>query len=189
MNSSEVEEPEIIEGTVSEFQIEEIDSVIKNIHDNFFRNLKFTDETDFENHLFSYLHSVYGKQGWIVERQVPCGNSQDKIDIVLQKQDFKMVIELKIGRNKTYIRNSFGQLYTHAKNFPNTVLIILDVSEIDESYYSNFRNDLQKFGVYMLVPVEALERRELEQKQLLLNFYNIFFSTDTYFMFNLNPTR
>ena len=61
-----------------------------------------------------------------IEREVST-KSGDKLDIVM---DDKFVLELKVPRGKTDLRNLSAQLEEYHEEYPNICAIIADISEI-----------------------------------------------------------
>ncbi|RSD34186.1 MAG: hypothetical protein CI953_1039 [Methanohalophilus sp.] len=143
---------------------DKIISILNYINDTFDDSLKFVDEEDLEKHLYTILKFGYANDGHRIERQVTCGKYKDKIDLVIKNNDFALALELKIGHNKTAIRNSIGQLHTYVKYYPNTCLIVLDTGKITPSYYEQFKEDLDAFGVSLLVLKGKLRNRRKEKK-------------------------
>lgn len=145
-------------------------SVLKTIAQEFDSSLKFVDEYEFESHLYSLLNFTYGKNGWNIYRQVECGHFNDKIDIVLENNTNKIALELKIGNSKTHIRNSLGQLHTYAKHYPNISLVVLDIGKINSEYYNHFKEDLNNFGVSLLVLEGNLRKKRKNTKTATVKF-------------------
>lgn len=133
-------------------------SVLSTISQEFDNSLKVVDEYDFESHVVSILNFTYGKKGWNISRQVQCGESSDKIDIVLENNMEKIGIELKIGESKSYIRSSFGQLYDYSEHYGNIALVVLDIGKIKPDFYEDFEPKLKKFNIPLLV-IEGNKRK------------------------------
>ncbi|TQD27923.1 hypothetical protein [Methanolobus vulcani] len=145
-------------------------SVLCTISQEFDNSLKVIDEYEFESHLSSLLNFTYGKNGWNIHRQVECGQFNDKIDIVLENHINTVALELKIGNSKTHIRNSLGQLHTYAKHYPNISLVVLDIGKINSEFYNQFEQDLNSFGVSLLVLEGNLRKKRNKTKTATVKF-------------------
>lgn len=143
---------------------EKATSILNFIHEHFDNSLKFVDEEDLEKHLYTILKFGFANNGYRIDRQVRCGDFKDKIDLVVRDDCFAMALELKVGHNKTTIRNSLGQVHTYVKHYPNTCLVVLDVGKITPSYYEQFREDLDAFGVSLLVLNGQLRNKSKAKK-------------------------
>ncbi len=149
---------------------EMLDSVLSTISQEYDNSLKVIDEYDFENHLYTLLNFTYGKNGWNIYRQVECGKFNEKIDIVLENHATKIALELKIGRTKNKIRDSLGQLHSYAKDYPNISLVVLDIGKISPEFYELFKQDLDNFGVSLLVIKGNLRNKRNKTKTATFKF-------------------
>ncbi len=92
------------------------------------------------------------------------------IDLVLENSDHQIAIELKIGLNKTHVRNSLGQLHTYAKHYSKTLLVVLEIGMINSDFYNQFGQDLKNFGVTLLILEGNMRKRRNKTKTATVTF-------------------
>ena len=82
------------------------------------------DEKELQSQLTIFLKAKFSDKK--IEREVST-KSGDKLDIVI---DGKFVLELKVPRGKTDLRNLSAQLEEYHEEYPNICAIIADISKI-----------------------------------------------------------
>jgi len=82
------------------------------------------DEKELQSQLTIFLKAKFSDKK--IEREVTT-KSGDKLDIVI---DGKFVLELKVPRGKTDLRNLSAQLEEYHEEYPNICAIIADISKI-----------------------------------------------------------
>ena len=82
------------------------------------------DEKELQSQLTIFLKAKFSDKK--IEREVST-KSGDKLDIVM---DDKFVLELKVPRGKTDLRNLSAQLEEYHEEYPNICAIIADISKI-----------------------------------------------------------
>jgi hypothetical protein len=123
-------------------------------------------EDDFEKHLYQYLK--YNFPAFEIERQVPCGDGQDKVDLVINSKDpgFEVGIELKLGINRNHLRNARAQVEDYSKFFDFTLLVVLDIGSIEADVYKDIAIKINSLGVDLIILEGQLtERKSKEAKQ------------------------
>ena len=89
-----------------------------------FQPEQIKDEKELQSQLTIFLKAKFSDKK--IEREVST-KSGDKLDIVM---DDKFVLELKVPRGKTDLRNLSAQLEEYHEEYPNICAIIADISEI-----------------------------------------------------------
>ena len=89
-----------------------------------FQPEQIKDEKELQSQLTIFLKAKFSDKK--IEREVST-KSGDKLDIVI---DDKFVLELKVPRGKTDLRNLSAQLEEYHEEYPNICAIIADISEI-----------------------------------------------------------
>ena len=89
-----------------------------------FQPEQIKDEKELQSQLTIFLKAKFSDKK--IEREVST-KSGDKLDIVI---DGKFVLELKVPRGKTDLRNLSAQLEEYHEEYPNICAIIADISEI-----------------------------------------------------------
>lgn len=123
-------------------------------------------EDEFEKHLFQFLK--YQFPTYEIERQVPCGDGQDKVDIVINVPDpgFEVAIELKLGSNRNHLRNARAQVEDYSKFFDFTLLVVLDIGKVEIDVYQEISTKIQALGLdFILLEGQLTERKSIEVKK------------------------
>ncbi|AKB51751.1 hypothetical protein MSBRW_2498 [Methanosarcina barkeri str. Wiesmoor] len=122
-------------------------------------------EDEFEKHLFQYLK--YQFPNFEIQRQVPCGDG-DKVDIVISAPDpgFEVAIELKLGTNKNHLRNARAQVEDYSKFFNFTMLVVLDIGNLEQTIYEDLENKIQVQRIdFILLEGQLTERKSVEVRK------------------------
>ena len=100
-----------------------------------FQPEKITDEKELQSQLTIFIKAKFPELK--LEREV-VAKSGDKLDIVI---DNDYVLELKVPKNRTHLRNLSAQLEEYAEEYPNLCAVIADIS--DQVSISNDGTELE----------------------------------------------
>ncbi len=100
-----------------------------------FQPEKITDEKELQSQLTIFIKAKFPELK--LEREV-IAKSGDKLDIVI---DNDYVLELKVPKNRTHLRNLSAQLEEYAEEYPNLCVVIADIS--DQVSISNDGTELE----------------------------------------------
>jgi len=110
------------------------ENIINSIKVNF-QPERITDEKELQSQLIIFIKAKFPELK--IEREV-IAKSGDKLDIVI---DNDLVLELKVPKNKTHLRNLSAQLEEYAEEYPNLCAVIADIS--DQVSISNDGTELE----------------------------------------------
>jgi hypothetical protein len=153
-------------GTEQEGDVLSLYTHIKQKIQSFKLDFAVNSEDEFEKHMFQFLK--YQFPTFEINRQVPCGDGQDKVDIVVNVPDpgFEIAIELKLGTSRNHLRNARAQVEDYSKFFDFTLLAVLDIGKVEMDVYQDISTKIQALGVdFVLLEGQLTERKSLEVKK------------------------
>lgn len=129
-------------------------------------NFAVHSEDDFEKHLYQYLK--YNFPNFEIERQVPCGDGQDKVDLVINVPNlgFEVEIELKLATDRNHLRNARAQVEDYSKFFDFTLLVVMDIGSVEADVYKDIATKINALGVDLIIlEGQSTERKSMEIKK------------------------
>ena len=99
----------------------DFESIIKSIKDDF-QPEKITDEKELQSQLMIFIKAKFPELNAETEFVTKSGN---ELDIVI---DDDYVLELKVPKSRTVLRNLGAQLEEYAEEYPNLCAVIADIS-------------------------------------------------------------
>ena len=162
-----------IETSETETQLEVLNTYddIRQKIESFELDFAVNSEDEFEKHLYQFLK--FNFPNFQIDRQVPCGDGSDRVDLVVSSSelDLDIGIELKLGTNKNHLRNARAQVEDYSKFFDYTMLVILDIGNVDLAVYDDIVNKVKKYDVDTLILEGQLTQRksnEMKRKEKII---------------------
>jgi hypothetical protein len=123
-------------------------------------------EADFEKHLYQYLK--YNFPNFDIERQFPCGDGRDKVDLVINVPDpvFKVGIELKLATDRNHLRNARAQVEDYSKSFNFTLLVVMDIGRVEADVYKDIETKINVLNIDLIIlKGQLIEKKSMEVKK------------------------
>jgi len=117
------------------------ESIIKSIKDDF-QPEKITDEKELQSQLIIFIKAKFPELNAETEFVTKSGN---ELDIVI---DDDYVLELKVPKSRTVLRNLGAQLEEYAEEYPNLCAVIADISgyKLPDGKILNITEDINDYA-------------------------------------------
>ena len=119
----------------------DFESIIKSIKDDF-QPEKITDEKELQSQLMIFIKAKFPELNAETEFVTKSGN---ELDIVI---DDDYVLELKVPKSRTVLRNLGAQLEEYAEEYPNLCAVIADISgyKLPDGKTLNITEDINDYA-------------------------------------------